>query len=162
MKKVLFTALLMLSISANAQVYQKGSKFINAGLGLSPGIGLNVSADLGIHEAISAGAFVMYQKWGGAIGYGRLGVGVKADYHLAEILKKANISIDTEKMDPYAGISFGVAKYNGTYTGIGTTHLIGGGHLGLRYMLKPALGFFGEIGYDVTYLKAGVSLKLGK
>jgi hypothetical protein len=164
MKKLLFSTLLMLAISANAQVYQKGSKFINVGLGLSPGIGVIGSVDLGVHESISAGVFGSYQTWGilGTLNYGRVGVGGKADFHLGKVLQDAKLALDLNKIDPYVGANLGLGIFTGSYTGTNKTHLIGGGHLGVRYMAKPNLGFFGEVGYDVMYLKAGVSMKLGK
>ncbi len=164
MKKLLCSLLLLVAISANAQVYQKGSKFANIGVGLSPGIGVIGTYEIGFHEAISAGAFASYQSWGssGLSNYGRVAVGGRADYHLGEILKKANVNLDLNKMDPYAGIQLGVGIFTGSYGTLARTRLLYGGHAGMRYMFKPSLGFFGEVGYDVSYLKAGVTLKLGK
>ena len=164
MKKLILSLFLMASIAASGQVYQKGSKFVNLGVGLTPGIGVIGTVDLGVHEAVSVGVFGSYQTWGlfGALNYGRIGVGGRADYHLAKLLKDANVSINTDKIDPYIGVNVGVGIYTGTYSGLYTNNIwpLYGGHLGARYMTKAKLGFFGEIGYDVSYLKGGITLKL--
>ena len=164
MKKLVLPLFLMACMAASGQVYQKGSKFVNVGVGLSPGIGVIGTLDLGVHEAVSVGVFGSYQTWGlfGALNYGRIGVGGRADYHLAKILKDANVSINTDKIDPYLGANVGVGIYTGSFGSLYAKNIwpIIGGHLGARYMTKEKLGFFGEVGYDVSYLKAGITLKL--
>ena len=164
MKKLILPIFLMACIAASGQVYQKGSKFVNVGVGLGPGVGVVGTVDLGVHEAISVGAFGGYESYSllGSSSYGRIGVGGRADYHLAKLLKGANLSINTDKIDPYIGANVGIGIYTGTYGSFVLSRIrpLIGGHLGARYMTKEKLGFFGEVGYDVSYLKAGITLKL--
>lgn len=167
MKKLFAPVLLFITFASNAQVYQKGSKFVNVGVGLSPGIGVIASADLGVHEYVSVGAFGAYQTWGllgNNLNYGRIGVGGKADFHLGKLLKDNNVSLDVEKIDPYLGAQAGLGIWTGSFGSLYTNNIwpIIGGHAGVRYMMKPNMGFFGEVGYDVMYLKAGLTIKLGK
>jgi hypothetical protein len=166
MKRILIAFIFFFALNANAQVYNKGSKFANLGVGLSPGIGGIASVDVGIHESVSGGVWASYQTWGllGALNYGRIGVGARGDFHLGDILKKANVSIDTDKIDPYVGGQVGIGIYTGSFGSIYSKNIwpIIGGHIGARYMTKGNMGFFGEVGYDVMYLKAGLTFKLGK
>ena len=71
-------------------------------------------------------------------------------------------------MDGYAGATLGYAiasvsqpsGYSGTGYTAGASYAVFGAHLGLRYYFNPNIAIFGEVGYGVGYITAGVAFKL--
>lgn len=177
MKNLLsFVLMLLISLSAMAQgdAFTKGSKVINAGIGLPrynytnanffPPISL--SYDQGIMELgpgiLGIGGIVGYYgstykygtyKWG----WRDILVGGRASYH-------PNFLVG-EKHDVYGVVTLGVDAYSFTSndpffpesTSVG---LLFGLSVGGRYFFSPKFGVFGELGYSFTYATLGVSLKL--
>ena len=70
------------------------------------------------------------------------------------------------KLDTYAGISLGarIESYSSNFSGTisesyGGAYLTSGIFLGGRYYFSDNIGAFAELGYDVSYLKLGLSAK---
>lgn len=172
MKKLLsslfIVALLAFSSEgAMAQVYEKGDKLLNVGVGLGTygagGIGLGGSFEYGIHEAISVGALAGYsgKNYFGSR-FSVLYLGVRGSYHFNELL-----NLNNDQIDLYAGAGLGYRNVTWNIDGIGGGFLgktYGGGiypllHIGGKYYLKPNLGLFAELGSGFGTLQAGVAFK---
>jgi hypothetical protein len=78
--------------------------------------------------------------------------------------------INTDKFDLYGGIMLGVRIESVTYTSnygapdlgnYGGLVFTGGGFIGGAYYFVNNLGAFAELGYDISYLKIGLTLKTG-
>ncbi|KAB7730469.1 hypothetical protein F5984_15110 [Rudanella paleaurantiibacter] len=169
MKKIslafFFVAALLLGNTAFAQLeVGKGSKFLNAGIGLggwggigyAGGIGLGASFEVGVADNITVGAIGAYRGYSGYGAY--YSIGGRGSYHFNEILK-----ISEDKLDVYAGLGLiysgwswneSFAGFRGSYGGVGL-----GGHVGARYFFKPNLGAFAEAGFGVAPLQVGLSFK---
>ena len=71
------------------------------------------------------------------------------------------------KLDTYAGVSLAarIEKYATNFSGnlpdssYGNTTLEAGIFLGGRYLLTDKIGAFAELGYDMSYLKIGLTTK---
>lgn len=181
---------LFLSNTANAQ-FDKGTILINPGisfLGYSYGYSyygggysglpaLSVSVEYSVTDNIGVGGYLGYQsrsyKYGGTYNdrLTSIGFGVRGVYHASSFLNDAlSANINAEKLDIYAGLSLGYQtsswKYDDSFNGIGrTTYSSGipvfGGILGVRYMFKPSIGVYGELGRGAFgAITAGVTFKL--
>jgi len=159
---------------AQAQV-AKRDRYLNAGLGLgvynAGGIPIGASLEVGLKDKISVGGFADYVRYGyRSLGYkwnyNFIYFGGRASYHLGNLLKEIGMS-EEDKFDPYAGVSIGIrtVSYN-DHTGVEdyvnpySTGIIMGLHLGTRYMLSDKIGGFGEVGYGVSALRLGLTVKL--
>jgi hypothetical protein len=171
-----------------APSFSKGSIGVNLGLGLGNGYGygyalggsthsspaISLSVEKGVVEGIGPGVISV----GGLIGYksesykwnDRLGKDYKATWNNIYIAARGAYHYnftDNPKVDTYAGVSLAalVLKYSDNYTdsSIGdydnTTSLDVGVFLGGRYLLTDKLGAFAELGYDMSYLKLGLTTK---
>lgn len=170
MKKALaslFVAVLLLtSVQSFAQLaVDKGSKFLNVGIGLGGygGIGfgggviaIGASFEAGVAPNITVGAIGSFRPYSGYGSY--YSIGARGSYHFNEIL-----SISDEKLDFYAGLgliysgfSYKDSYYRGLYNygGIGF-----GGHIGGRYFFSDKLGGFAEVGVGVAPLQLGLTAK---
>ena len=168
-------ALFSLSLVATQSFAQlaidKGTKFVNLGLGLggyggAGGLAFGASADFGVAPSITVGGQVAYRSFN----YGYLGVNdninylyfaVRGSYHFNELLK-----LPTDKVDLYAGLGIGYESvtYSDSF-GTGFT-AFGSGiyvplHLGGRYFFTEKIGAFAEVGAGVSPLMLGVTFKLG-
>lgn len=170
MKKLLFCAFafsLLMGVSANAQ-FAKGDILINPGisfLGYGYGFGyaggysglpaLSASVEYSITDQIGVGGYVGYQsrKYSFSdIRWTSIGFGARGVYHASELLNDAlNSDINAEKLDIYAGLSLGYQTYSwssdiGNLSGLSSGAVVFGGILGVRYMFKPGIGVYGELG----------------
>jgi hypothetical protein len=164
-------ALLLFSISTQAQVYENGKNYLNAGIGVGTfyrGLPIGFSYERGITDQISVGGFLDYSsaKYG-YTGYdGRLTIlfiGARASYHFNEVL-----DIKNDKVDLYGGIALGFRSvkwkyendaYNGLYADPYSNGVLLGIHAGARYMFASNVGGFAELGYGVSILKLGLAVK---
>ena len=153
--------------SGFSQVYQKGDKLLNAGIGLGTygygGLGFGGSLEFGVTDAISVGPLVGYSSTSeGYLGLGNykfstLTIGARGSYHLSDLLK-----INSDKIDLYAGLGLGYHNFHSNYSGYsgsygsGITFLA---HLGGRYYLSDNIGIFAELGSGFSTLHAGVAFK---
>ena len=174
MKKIHVSLLLVLGLLAGTQSFgqlavDKGSKFINLGIGVggyagTNGIAFGGSADFGVAPSITVGAQIAYRSFS----YGYLGFNdkinylyfaVRGSYHFNELL-----NLSTDKADLYAGIGLGYqnVSYSDRFgTGFNT---FGSGifvpiHLGGRYFFAEKVGAFAELGTGVAPLMLGVTFK---
>lgn len=171
-----------------APSFSKGTIGVNLGLGLGNGYGygyalggstqsspaISLSVEKGLVEGIGPGVISV----GGLIGYksesykwdDRLGKDYKATWSNIYIAARGAYHYnftDSPKVDTYAGVSLAarIMKYSDNYidTSIGnynnTTSLDVGVFLGGRYLLTDKLGAFAELGYDMSYLKLGLTTK---
>ena len=83
-------------------------------------------------------------------------VAVRATYHLT-ILKDKN-----NKFDPYGGVMAGIRAYRFTddrFRNRNEDYIrpVSGLFIGAKYNFVPNFGVFAEVGYDISFLKAGIN-----
>lgn len=156
-----------------------GSTALNLGVGFGLGYGyglfndiratpaLSIAVDRGITDnvgpgVISVGGLAGYKSYSwGSGGYKaswkNFIVAARGAYHY-------NV-FQNPKVDTYAGLSLGVRvesystnydAYSGSYGG---ASLMSGIFLGGRYMFTDNIGAFGELGYDMSLLKVGLTAR---
>jgi hypothetical protein len=179
-RNLLFAAALVLSLFANNVFAQKssgftdvsGTNFLNAGIGLGSyglsgtgGLPLTASFEHGFSKNISAGveAGLIQRKFAIDWKYTYLVFGARGSYHLNEALK-----IASPQLDVYGGAGLFYrhfkVKYN-DHTEDEFDFKSSGGdvvfelHAGARYMFSEKVGAYAELGYGISPLKLGVSLK---
>ena len=176
MKKFNFLLLLVIGLLAGTQSFaqyvpDKGSKLLNAGVGLggyglgvgySSGVALGASLEFGVVKNITVGGFADYRRlsFNGLTGVNGDGVsyfyiGARGSYHFNELL-----SLSTDKADLYAGIGLGYLGVSGTYYYGGVGGIFFPIHLGGRYFFSENVGAFAELGSSIAPLKLGVTFKL--
>jgi hypothetical protein len=182
MKKLLMVCTVVMLIAAIAAPVasaqeKKGENVITGGLGLGyPGLygtsgmpPIFVSFDHGIVTPFSVGGIVSYStssyswandyKWS----YSYIFVGARGAYHFSSMIK------DLKNIDVYGGLTLGYhivsAKFDGKDERL-TPYNAGGSYFGFgffvggRYYFSPKLAATAELGYDIGYLKIGISYKL--
>lgn len=174
---------IMTTTIINAQSFTKGSSVISGDIGIGSSLGfysssqspaLSVNFEHGTWQAgesgvVSAGAYVgrksftyggngYSEKWSYTI------IGARSAYHYT--------GLKNEKLDIYGGVmlsydllSYSLKYNNGTsYSGtVGGSYGSGTGFTGFvggRYYVAPRVAVNTELGYGVSYLNAGISLKL--
>ncbi|MCU0448953.1 MAG: porin family protein [Bernardetiaceae bacterium] len=174
-----------LNLGPKSEAFEQGQIDVNAGVGLLPvgyGFGwnatgysgsflpLSLSVDYGITDNISVGGYgnfyrVTYStdffgagrsRWS----YNFIIVGARGAYHFP---------LGVDQLDAYGGVMLGYRIVNYTYTGpdadlfAGRNALTGGVayslFLGARYRFTDNIGVFGEFGYGVSLIQAGLNLK---
>ncbi len=86
-------------------------------------------------------------------------IGVRGTYHLTLLAEKNN------KFDPYAGVTIGLRffnykdndPYDNDIYDYRSVYPIAGAFVGAKYNFTPAFGAFGELGYDISFLRLGVN-----
>jgi len=143
-----------------------GSRYTYVGSGVSATPAFSASYERGFRElgpgTLGLGAFVGYQS--ASSDFGSLGnysftdiiVGIRGAFHYPV----------SPQLDAYGGLGLGVrhagVSFEGSsYPGVAAsaTGLYSGLFLGGRYLFSDHLGAFAELGYDQTYLKAGLTVK---
>lgn len=152
----------------------KGINFLNAGVGLGSyglsgtgGLPLTASFEHGFSKNISAGVnlgFIQKKYWD-TWKYTYLIFGARGSYHFNEALKITN-----PKVDVYGGAGILYRHYSVKFSGEsgdepGYYDKASGGditidlHAGGRYLFNDHLGAFAELGYGISPLQLGLSLK---
>jgi hypothetical protein len=144
---------LLISLATQAEggssiVLAKGSKQLNAGIGLSTwGLPIYVGLDYGLGKNWTLGgegSFRSHRESFGGIKFNHtiLGLGANANYHFNEIL---NIP---SPWNLYAGANIGFFVWSSpnNYRGTGSSGLGIGGQIGGRYFLNDNLGLNLEFG----------------
>jgi hypothetical protein len=172
-QKILLAAGLLFSLFAQNNVFAqdakgfidvKGSNVLNAGVGLGSydlagtgGLPITASFEHGFTKNISAGVnagFIRrtyFTDWK----YTYLVFGARGSYHLNETFKISN-----PKLDVYTGAGLLYRRFSVRYTGhTGDDEPSFALHLGGRYFFNPQVGAFAELGYGISPLQLGVSLK---
>lgn len=168
MKKFHFAILLVIGLLASSQSFaqmaiDKGTKFINLGIGVGGygyytggGVGFNASADFGVTKNITVGAVAGYKSYGSiaSYNYNSFDIGARGSYHFNELL-----SLGTDKADLYAGLglSYYSFSYGGYLDNYGTVYVPI--HIGGRYFFSENVGGFAELGSSLATLKLGVTFK---
>ncbi|MBK9290717.1 MAG: outer membrane beta-barrel protein [Bacteroidetes bacterium] len=167
---LLAVALLMWNVASFAQ-FEKGQKDLNIGLGLGARFAagsvtmppVSVSFEVGINDNISVGGYAGYTssvqdfsalnyKWK----YSYIIIGAKGAYHYPLV----------DNIDTYGGIMLGYNIANVSLEGSVNlpTPSAGGltysGYVGGRYHFGEKFGVFGELGYGISWITAGLTLKL--
>lgn len=151
----------------------KGKNFLNAGIGLGSfglsgagGLPITASFEHGFTKNISAGinAGLIKRSFATDWKYTYLLLGVRGSYHLNEVLKIGNPDLDV-----YAGAGLTYRRYKIKYGSDLNEDYYGkasGGdmtiniHAGGRYFFTQGIGAFAEIGYGISPLQIGVTIKL--
>ncbi len=166
-KLVLLVLLAVFSMGAAfAQAYEKGSNLLNVGIGLGGGFGtpIGISFEHGFSDKISAGAYVGYgSKTESLGGWGDW----KMTYGLAAARASYHFDLGVEKLDTYIGAILGYNYVDSKWNGAGAipaasasaSKMIYGGHAGARYFVSDKIAIFGEVGYGIANLNAGVAFK---
>jgi hypothetical protein len=180
MKKLVTVSIIVLlsTFFVRSQSFQVGDMVLNAGFGLgrtygslgSSWLSITVTGERGFWEigdfgVISIGALVGYQpghirntdyRWNNFF------VGPRGVFHFT--------IIPVEKLDVYAGIGLGLWLNSEPdyiwdpddgwyYDKQINAHFYGGVFAGARYYFTDVFGVFGEVGYEVSWLKVGMSFK---
>jgi hypothetical protein len=158
---LVFSFLVLVGLTANAQ-FDKGDKILNAGLNLGGhyggGIGAGASLEVGITDFIGVGGQLDFVTWSSGLNYNFVTVAGRGAYHFGKHF------ITEEKLDLYGGVALGyrIANHKNDFGWLGTVYGSGfhfGPFAGARYYFKPAMGVFGEVGWNASPLKVGVSFK---
>jgi len=179
-KKIVLAAVIVFSLLMNnnlsAQEPSKfndvtGTNFVNAGIGIGSyglygtgGLPLTASFEHGLSKNISAGLEAGYiqRKYVDGWKYSYFMIGVRASYHFNELLK-----VTDPKLDVYGGAGLLYRHFKIKYTGEWNEYygkatdgdVTVDLHAGARYLFNNNLGAFAEVGYGISPLKLGVSLK---
>ena len=171
-KLFLAVAIIFFASSIFAQNFEKGDNALNVGIGLGWGsIGysatpipsFNVSFESGIVDIPNVGV---------------IGVGGFGGFRIAPFSYGAYTNtivagrgvfhfqfFDTGNFDLYAGAQVGIGfthwNYDNTYY-LGdnsSSYLVDDVFAGARWMKNDKFGFFAELGYGISYLKGGITMK---
>jgi len=182
MNKITFlliaVAALLFAGGTNAQGYMDGGKEIKFGVGagLSGVEGdatippVSLGFQFGISDKISVGPLLAYSGstykfgfWNASYEwkYNYIIIGARGEYHFLE---------PSNKFDVYGGLTLGYEIFSVTEPGnlpayfsgysAKSSALIYGFHAGGKYALSESFGVFGELGYGLSYITAGLSIKL--
>ena len=157
----LFSLTLLTTSSFAQMAIDKGTKFVNLGIGLgggfyySGGIAFNAAADFGVAKIITVGGAAGYRSFGD--GFGGYDLGARGSYHFNELLSTP------ENVDLYAGLGLTYFAYTGAASSFYNSSFISVPiHLGGRYMFAEKTGVFAELGSSISVLKLGITFKLGQ
>jgi hypothetical protein len=175
MKNIALAVVLLLTAAATLSgQHREGDFNLNLGIGLFPTFGsgnavlppVGASGEYGINDDLSVGGYLAISTYkenfsGGTFRYSYILVGPRASYHLGNLLGTPRA------FDPYAGVFLGYRIGSTQWDGPGiiptSSSVSGTGwslHLGTRYQLNERLRLFGELGYGVSILQAGISWNL--
>lgn len=181
-RKILFAAGIVFSLlatkGASAQKSSgftdvNGVNFLNAGIGLGSyglygtgGLPLTASFEHGFSKNISAGLEAGFIQRKYALDdwkYTYFIIGARGSYHFNEAL-----NIDNPKLDVYGGlgllyrhfkVKYGNGELNDYYGKASSGDMTVDLHAGGRYQFSDNLGAFAEVGYGISPLKLGITLK---
>ncbi|MGE5621056.1 MAG: outer membrane beta-barrel protein [archaeon] len=167
-------AILVLTASLYADGFKKGEKVAQIGLGYGhAGIygdtgfpPVSLGFQYGFEDKISVGGILGYSSssqdfYWGEWSYTYIMIGARGEYHFLE---------DTKNIDAYAGVTIGYDivssswtdksgwGLNDNYSASGSYALFGA-HVGAKYYFTPQISLFGELGYGVSYISAGIAYK---
>ena len=148
----------------------KGVNYLNAGIGIgtfgftgSGGLPIVASFEHGFTDKISAGLSLglVSTKYAQYWKYNYFVIGARGSYHFNELLNVSN-----PKLDTYGGATLFYRGYSVKYDGPDTFDgkSSSGGldiaiHVGSRYFFSDNFGAFAELGWGISPLQLGVTLK---
>ncbi|GHT09523.1 hypothetical protein FACS189426_08220 [Bacteroidia bacterium] len=155
-----------------AQVFSKGDKVVNLGVGIIPYVNysgysnkvlpISGSFEYGLfdnlfdeHSAIGVGGYIAYTSWESK---------GQNDWTVSDFILGARGAFHyqfVDKLDTYAGVMFGydVVSYSEAHQDIAGSGVASSFFTGARYYFTDNLAAFGELGYGVAALQLGVSFK---
>ena len=167
--------------SVSDKPFDVGTSVVNLGIGLGNRYGYGTGF-LGGSSSVSPAISVSYERGIMPLGPGILGVGAFVGYQGASYdlggdkWKYTDVNVTLRgafhypvlpQFDAYGGVGLGLrhagVSFSGnTYYGFDTAsanEVALGLFAGGRYYFTPSIGAFAELGYDQTYLKAGLAVK---
>ena len=168
--------------AANTGPFGVGTNVLNVGIGLGNRYGYGTGF-FGGSSSVSPAISVSFERGIVPLGPGVLGVGVFAGYQGARYdlgggdeWKYTDIIVTLRgafhypvlpQLDAYGGLGLGLRHAGVSFEGSGlggvggasANELAAGVFVGGRYFFNERLGAFAELGYDQTYLKAGLAAK---
>jgi hypothetical protein len=171
MKKLALLSLLIVFafvVKAQEPMFVKGDKVVNVGIGFDEYTNLSISGEYGLVDGIADKGTIGAGIYAG-LGYSILNPSWYSNqYHAVGGLRGTFHYPFLDKFDTYAGFGMGLEYSHWSYDFWGYddydnyTHvgLNAGFFLGARYALSEKLTVFGEAGYGIGYLTAGISFKL--
>lgn len=169
MKKILLSVIVVCfsvtQLIAQQQIFNKGEKVLNLGLGIGSTLGygttaippLSASFEVGVVDniidkgVIGIGGYLGISSYkSGSYKLTNIVIGPRGTFHYPFI----------DKLDTYAGLMIGYNFYHDNwdfgpdYGGIVSAWFLGG-----RYYFSDNLAAMLELGYGVAYLNIGVALK---
>ncbi len=183
--KILLVFIVLSNSVANAQYVVKGTNVVSAGIGIGSAIGtythssqtpgFSIQYERGIWEipgpgVISLGGYLgtksfRNKQYGYTQNWNYTVIGVRGAYHYNDLKRFNNKFLD--KLDVYGGVmvSFNIlhysddfpagSVYNHDYNSAPGASLFVGG----RYFITNNFAVYSELGYGVSILNVGVSLK---
>jgi hypothetical protein len=194
MKKIIFTlmaisALLLISIAAKAQAWEKNSRVLSLGFGVSQFYHLdnyhdgefinkhrwyspitgqfNLQAEFGVHPYVglgfTTGVGIMGRSSRGYVGEINIPIGMIVNFHFYQLIAdKSTKNIHADKLDLYFGANLGSGLAIDYYSDF--THAVplffGGAQFGVRYYVTPLLGLNCEVGLGKSLVNAGLVFKI--
>lgn len=176
MKKIAFVCFLAALFTfsfhtAEAQTYEKGSKVLNVGLGIggwyggfiTPGVSASFEVgafETGTFGVIGIGGYTGFRVAkddlfiGGDVSYTHFVVAPRATYHF--------VIIPVENLDVYAAaqviLAFETINYDDDFFDDTNSLIVYPGVVaGVRYYFSDSMAVFGELGYNLNYLTAGIA-----
>lgn len=183
-KSIIYLAacFLLLTPVFSQNVHEKGTIVLQggAGLGLAGVYGnigfppISVSLDYGITKEISVGLYAGYSSSKVTLQeamppYFPEDVGIKYGYTPFGVRGSYHFNLENKKIDAYGTAMFGYNVVSASMFGLGDldeliaakgSYAAFGASLGIRYFFTPKIALFGEAGYGVEYIRAGLSFKL--
>lgn len=171
MKKMSLIIIVLFTMNSIAfsQVYNHNNILANVGIGFGStltGDGLippiSLSAEMGYNENISVGGYFAYasteEKFSSfTYSYNHLILGARGSYHF----------YNEDNLNAYGGLMLGYNIVSSSIEGdsdIGSSADAGGFtysfYLGSRYMFSDSIGAFAELGYGISYVNLGLTLKM--
>ncbi len=146
--------------------FSKGDKLLNIGIGVNSfydaGIPIGASFEKGITDNISVGVNADYLSSDYAsLKFTAVYFGVRASYHVNDLLK-----IDNKKIDVYGGPTLGYRSFSWKDTDLNLGDDYGSGlylgvYAGGKYYLNDKIGLFAEAGaIGSTNARIGVAFRL--
>ncbi len=203
MKKLctIISLLAIFSFSAQAQstvrvdggsggdlAYDKGTNFLNIGLGLGRtisrynynfvgfgygglGASLNASYEIGFHEYFSAGVYGGFGRYGIGNGWSSTAIaaGVRGSFHYVALVNEAlDMDLNEDKLDLYVTVVLGaeIISYNVDDRGFddffeNRTAVDFGTIIGGRYLFSERFGVYSELGYGaLSVWTVGLTLNM--
>ncbi|WP_155977952.1 hypothetical protein [Pedobacter glucosidilyticus] len=162
---LIFTFLTITTFAQNG-AYSKGDKLLNIGIGVNSyydgGIPLGASFEKGITENISVGAQADFLSADYAsIKFTALYIGLRASYHVNQLL-----NIENNKIDLYGGPTLGYRSFTWKDEDLNLGDDYGSGlflgvYIGGKYYIHKNIGLFSELGaIGSTNARIGVAFKL--
>jgi len=160
---IVFTIVITVGIhGTHAQRMQKGMSLFNAGLGLVPGLGLNISYDYGLIDEWGPGIFTI----GGYAGFANWGKAYPAKPHYLDYRVNAfafasrttyryaiNKQFEVYGVVMLGGVSYSYSAY--IHNAIGLFFAVTGG---CRYSFNSNITVFAEMGFnEISLLNGGLS-----